>query len=61
MKKNHLTVFEPKHTLREFYGTDAIPLSHSATFHTKCLKWDLKDNLICLELACFQPKNKTEN
>ena len=25
----------------------------------KCLKWDLKDSLICLDF--FQPKNKTEN
>ena len=59
-KKNHkknnnnLTVFEPKAPLR---GTDAIPLSQTATFNIKCLKWDLKDSLICLDLAYIQPQN----
>ena len=61
-KKNDLTVFEPKHLIGGCYDrTDAIPLSHSATFNVKCLKWDLKDSPICLDLAYFQPKIKTEN
>ena len=42
-------------------GTDAIHLSQTVTFNIKCLKWDLKDSLICLNLAYFQPQNKTEN
>ena len=29
-------------------------------FYVKCLKWDLKDSPICLDLAYFQPKNKIE-
>ena len=65
MKKNKkiddLTVFEPKHSLEGCYdGADALPLSQTATFNIKCLKWDLKDSPICLDLAYFQPKNKIE-
>ena len=60
-KIDDLTVFEPKHSLEGWYdGTDALPLSQTATFNIKCLKWDLKDSPICLDLAYFQPKNKTE-
>ena len=55
-----MTVFEPKHPFRGCYGADAIPLSHLATFNIKCLKWDLKDSTICLDLTYFQPKNKSE-
>ena len=43
------------------YGTDVIPLSHSATFNIKCLKWYLKDSPIRLDLACFQPKKNNNN
>ena len=52
IKKNYdLTVFEPKHSLEGCYdGTDAIPLSQTATFNIMCLKWDLKDCSICLDL-----------
>ena len=49
-KIDDLTVFEPKHSLEGcYYGTDAIPLSQTATF--KCLKWDLRYSPICLDLA----------
>ena len=49
-KKNNLTVFEPEGSLRGSYGRDVmIPLSQSATFKIKCLKWDLKDSHICME------------
>ena len=41
---NNLTVFEPKALLGGFYETGAIPLSQTATFNIKCLKWDLKDS-----------------
>ena len=48
IKKDDLTVFEPKYSLEGCYDrTDAIPLSHSATFHIQCLKWDLKDSPVC--------------
>ena len=57
-KNNTLTVFEPKALLRCSYGTDTIPLNQSATFIIKCL--DLKDSLICLDVAYFQLQNKTE-
>ena len=57
-KIDDLTVFEPKHSLEWCYdGTDAIPLSQTATLNIKCLKWDLKDTPIGLDLAYFQPKN----
>ena len=59
IKKNpdDLTVFEPKHSLEGWYdGTDALPLSQMATFNIRCLK----DSFICLDLAYFRPKNKTE-
>ena len=56
-----MTVLEPKYFLEGCYdGTDAIPLSQTAVFITKCLKWDLKDSQICLDLAYFRPKNKTQ-
>ena len=56
-----MSVFEPKHFLKGCYdGTDEIPLSQTATLNIKCLKWDLKESPICLDLAYFQPKNKTE-
>ena len=45
LKKDNLTVFEPKHL---------------NNLNINCLKWDLKDSPICLDLAYFQPKNKTE-
>ena len=32
----------------------------NGNFNITCLKWDLKDSHICLDLAYFQPKNKTE-
>ena len=60
IEEKKLTVFEPKHPLRGCYGTDAIPLSQTATFNIKCFKWDLKDSPICLDLAYFQPQNKIE-
>ena len=37
----NLTVFEPKHPFRGAYGTDAIPLSQTATFKIKFLKREL--------------------
>ena len=61
IKIDDLTVFEPKHSLEGWYdGTDALPLSQTATFNIICLKWDLKDSFICLDLAYFRPKIKTE-
>ena len=60
-KQDDFTVFEPKHLLGVcFDRTDAIPLSQTATFNIKCLKWDLKDIPICLDLAYFQHKNITQ-
>ena len=53
-KNNNLTVFELKHTLKEFYGTSE-PLGNLSY---KVFKWDLKDSPICLDLACFQQKIK---
>ena len=41
-------------------GTDTIPLSQTTTLFITCLKCDLKDSPICLDLAYFQPKNKAE-
>ena len=42
IQKDDLTVFEPKYLPGGCYdGTDAIPLSQTATFIIKCLKWDL--------------------
>ena len=59
IKIDDLTVFEPKHSLAGCYdGTDALPLSQTATFNIKCLKWDLKDSLICLDLNIFNQKIK---
>ena len=47
IKKDDLIVFDTKHLLGASYdGTDAIPLSQTATFNIKCLKWDLKDSLV---------------
>ena len=40
--------------------TDAIPLGQTVSSHIMCLKCSLKDRTICLHLAYFQPKNKTE-
>ena len=51
----------PYSNQNSYDGTDAKPLNQTATFNIKCLKWDLKDSPICLDLAYFQPKNKTEN
>ena len=60
-KNDNLTVFEPEAPLRGSYGRDVmIPLSQSATFKIKCSKWDLKNSPIYMELAYFQPQNKTE-
>ena len=42
------------------YKTDAIPLSHKAFLNIERLKSDLKDSPVCLDLAYFQPQNKTE-
>ena len=50
-KKDNLTVFEPKHFLKRCYdGTDAFTLSQTGTLNIKCLKWDLKESPICLDL-----------
>ena len=55
-----MIVFETKHLLGASYdGTDAIPLSQTATFNIKCLKWYLKDSPIRLDLECFQQQQKT--
>ena len=58
--KNNLTVFEPKYPLGDLYKTDAIPSSHKACLNDKGLKSYIKDSPVCLDLACFQPKNKTD-
>ena len=62
-EKDNLTVFEPKLSLRVSNGTDAIPVSQTAILNitNKCLKFDLKDSPICLDLAYFQTQNKTKN
>ena len=36
LKKNNLTVVEPKYPLRGCYRSDAIPSSQTATVNTKC-------------------------
>ena len=60
-KIDDLTVFEPKHSHEGWFDrTDAFLLSQTATFNIRCLKWDLKDSFICLNLAYFRPKIKTE-
>ena len=50
-----MDIFEPKHPLRGCHGTDLW-----TKWQVSCLKWDLKDSPICLDLTYFQPKNKTE-
>ena len=59
--EDNLTLFEPKHPISVCYETDAIPLSQRTTFDIKCLKWDLKDSPVCLNLAYFHPKIKQKN
>ena len=57
-----MTVFEPKHSLEGCYdGTYAIPLSQTATFNIKCLKWDLKDSPYVWTKYIFKPKIKQKN
>ena len=58
--KDNLIVFEPKQPSIVLYNTDAIPLSHMALLNIEGLKSYLKDSPVCLDLAYFQPKNKTE-
>ena len=55
-----MTVFEPKYSFISLYKTDAIPLSHKVFLSIDRLKSDLKDSPVCLDLAYFQPQNKTE-
>ena len=50
-----MDIFEPKHPLRGCHGTDLW-----TKWQVSCLKWDLKDSPLCLDLTYFQPKNKTE-
>ena len=58
--KDDLTVFEPKHPLSHDYRTDDIPLRQTASWNIERLKCYLKDSPVCLDLAYFHPKNKTE-
>ena len=55
-------VFEPKHSVTSgcLYRTDAIPLSQMESLYIERLMCYLKDNLVCLDLAYFQPQNKPE-
>ena len=50
-KKTIIKNENKKYSRRGCYGTDTIPLSQTALFDIKCLKWNLKDISICLDLA----------
>ena len=56
-KEDFLTVFEPKHLLGRCYdGTDAIPLSQTATFNITCLKMGFKEQSHMFGLSIFSTK-----
>ena len=56
-KNNNLTVFELKHTLKEFYGTSE-PLGNLSY---KVFKMGFKRQSHMFGLSMFSTKNKTEN